>query len=428
MHHAGPTVRVGDFADQFDVSWLLDDEASLDEDARAASVPECVCSAVSVMCRRLTPRPRSARELRVPVAVEFVRAAISERCSPRAGSPGPQGAGRRAAALAGVDASSEGGVPSLAEVREARSALFSTYREPRESTSRAVPRRGSAGADTAASQRNVRVDKEPDNAITASMMAPEPAEALSAGTIAANEIIVSLLIYHPKSGRASQGFDVRASDRLTALRDRLYCLSDTPPGADKFAAASFFYFGTTIYDDRRVRDGVETPVLSDSIREWLEAPARRRRRDGGPVARVARKAGGDPSAGATWPPISSGDMHATRFGDLDIQLGATYLWCHQGDCEHIVVFTDVRLVDATTERSAAAYPLHTFQAPVRRARCGVCGVFAARFQTFGDASAADASPMHFCPRCYHPMHYDAQGRLLESAGDFVVLPYVHDDY
>lgn len=40
--------------------------------------------------------------------------------------------------------------------------------------------------------------------------------------------------------------------------------------------------------------------------------------------------------------FSQKSMAETRFIDLSIHIGKPYLYCHQGDCEHIMVFTDVR--------------------------------------------------------------------------------------
>ena len=35
-------------------------------------------------------------------------------------------------------------------------------------------------------------------------------------------------------------------------------------------------------------------------------------------------------------------MEDFTFNDLYIKVGFPYLYCHQGDCEHVVVITDIR--------------------------------------------------------------------------------------
>lgn len=42
-------------------------------------------------------------------------------------------------------------------------------------------------------------------------------------------------------------------------------------------------------------------------------------------------------------------MEDFTFNDLNIKLGFPYLYCHQGDCEHVVVITDIRYVASLGE-------------------------------------------------------------------------------
>ena len=35
-------------------------------------------------------------------------------------------------------------------------------------------------------------------------------------------------------------------------------------------------------------------------------------------------------------------MSKTKFSDLEVRFGYPYLYLHQGDCEHIIVFTSMR--------------------------------------------------------------------------------------
>lgn len=44
-----------------------------------------------------------------------------------------------------------------------------------------------------------------------------------------------------------------------------------------------------------------------------------------------------------FPPFSQAKMEDTRFVDLKVKVGFPYLYCHQGDCEHLVIITDIRL-------------------------------------------------------------------------------------
>ena len=39
---------------------------------------------------------------------------------------------------------------------------------------------------------------------------------------------------------------------------------------------------------------------------------------------------------------SAEKMEETIFDDLDIRLGYPYVYCHQGNCEHLMIFRDLR--------------------------------------------------------------------------------------
>lgn len=43
-----------------------------------------------------------------------------------------------------------------------------------------------------------------------------------------------------------------------------------------------------------------------------------------------------------FPPYSQAKMEDTKLLDLQVKVGFPYLYCHQGDCEHVVIITDVR--------------------------------------------------------------------------------------
>lgn len=43
-----------------------------------------------------------------------------------------------------------------------------------------------------------------------------------------------------------------------------------------------------------------------------------------------------------FPTFQTAKMEETTFRDLKIKIGYPYLYCHQGDCEHVVIITDIR--------------------------------------------------------------------------------------
>ena len=91
--------------------------------------------------------------------------------------------------------------------------------------------------------------------------------------------------------------------------------------------------------------------------------------------------------------------------------GKPYLFCHQGDCEHLLTIRSVRLAHADDPRRAESYPLRTLDGRRFRRKCSMCDVFEARHVTYGDR-LAPCSPCFFCETCHDTLHLDAKGAPL----------------
>ncbi|EHH24098.1 hypothetical protein EGK_07694 [Macaca mulatta] len=199
----------------------------------------------------------------------------------------------------------------------------------------------------------------------------------SADMIEEGELILSVNILYPvifhkhKEHKPYQTMLVLGSQKLTELRDSIRCVSDlqiggefsnTPDQAPEHISkdlykSAFFYFEGTFYNDKRYP---ECRDLSRTIIEWSESHDR-----GYGKFQTAR-------------------MEDFTFNDLCIKLGFPYLYCHQGDCEHVIVITDIRWVT-------------------------------------NNDSFAPEDPCFFCDVCFRMLHYDSEGNKL---GEFLAYPYV----
>ena len=68
-------------------------------------------------------------------------------------------------------------------------------------------------------------------------------------------------------------------------------------------------------------------------------------------------------------------MEATVFNDLHVRIGYPYYYRHQGKCDHMLVFTEVRLFDPAYDppiATATSYPLQVFQSSFKRRICEIC--------------------------------------------------------
>ena len=52
----------------------------------------------------------------------------------------------------------------------------------------------------------------------------------------------------------------------------------------------------------------------------------------------------------------SASMSNVTFNDLRIRLGCPYIFLHQGDCEHLIIFKDIRFVRCSLDTSYYCWP------------------------------------------------------------------------
>ncbi|XP_068695251.1 snRNA-activating protein complex subunit 3-like [Montipora foliosa] len=231
--------------------------------------------------------------------------------------------------------------------------------------------------------------------------------------IKTNEVVLSIGIYHPRKQNKVQEFLVLGSQSLNELRDKIFCTadhmilgdhSDKPDDLDESTAkelckSGFFFIEGVFYNDRR------DPLSRDYskvIMDWAKDSQRRK----------------IPGLGS----LTSKQMDNVMFEDLKIKLGYPYLYCHQGNCEHLMIFTDLRLLHADDELNATEYPLQVFKHRGKRLRCRVCDVYTARWVTVNDSLACE-DPCFFCATCFKGLHYTPNG---EKICDFQAYPVLGD--
>ncbi|XP_068607607.1 snRNA-activating protein complex subunit 3 [Brachionichthys hirsutus] len=225
------------------------------------------------------------------------------------------------------------------------------------------------------------------------------------------EVILTINVYYPSiienysKIRPYVTLLMTGSHSLADLRDGICCINDlqicgefsnTPGMAPDFISkdhfkSAFFFFEGVFYRDMRFP---ECQDISMTVIDWA-------------------KSHGFPSSGQA-------NMDDTKFVDLTLKVGFPYLYCHQGDCEHIVIFTDIRLAHKNDCLDKKLYPLMTHKHRFTTQKCVVCHVFIGRWLTTNDRFAP-SDPCLFCDKCFRMLHYDDKGKKL---GDFLAFPYV----
>ncbi|CAL1601141.1 unnamed protein product [Knipowitschia caucasica] len=200
-------------------------------------------------------------------------------------------------------------------------------------------------------------------------------------------------------------FLMTGSHTLAELRDAICCVSDlqvcgefsnnpdTVPdflSKDHFKSA-FFFFEGVFYNDMRFP---ECQDISITTIEWAKS--------------------------RNFPTFTQAKMEDTRFQDLEVKVGYPYLYCHQGDCEHLVIITDVRLMHRDDCLDRTTYPLLIHKDRIDTNKCAACHVYIGRWHTTND-QLAPSDPCLFCDKCFRMLHYDPQGNKL---GQFQAFPYI----
>ncbi|KAM9857003.1 snRNA-activating protein complex subunit 3 [Aulostomus maculatus] len=232
-----------------------------------------------------------------------------------------------------------------------------------------------------------------------------------ADMVSTGDVILTINVYYPASFerflyvRPHMTLLMTGSHSLADLRDAICCVSDlqvcgefsnTPDMVPDFISkdhykSAFFFFEGVFYNDMRLP---ECRDISITTIEWAKS--------------------------RNFPLFHQAKMEDTKLKDLKVKVGFPYLYCHQGDCEHLVIITDVRLIHMNDCLDKKLYPLLAHKHRVITQKCFVCYVYIARWLTTSD-QFAPSDPCLFCDKCFRMLHYNTEGHKL---GEFLAYPYV----
>ncbi|XP_014260356.1 snRNA-activating protein complex subunit 3 [Cimex lectularius] len=208
-----------------------------------------------------------------------------------------------------------------------------------------------------------------------------------------------------KSVRVSQEFLLPSCLTLDHLRDRIGCHSDFQPmegdvskeplstsqyyAMDQYKSG-MFYIGNVFYIDCRFAGNID---YSEPIRNW------------------GKKRGFDLNFVEP--------MEMTKVDQLSFRLGYPYVYMHQGDCEHLIVFTDARLLSPMDKLIKTCYPLLKSFSNLRGSYCMTCGVRIARYIVV-DTERLPSDYCYLCTVCLYLYNYIDD----EKVEDFKVYKYI----
>ncbi|XWS34567.1 hypothetical protein CRYUN_Cryun21dG0049300 [Craigia yunnanensis] len=239
------------------------------------------------------------------------------------------------------------------------------------------------------------------------------------------EVVLCVEVYHNiRKWSKIQEFLVLGHQTLTELKDKIYCLTDqVMQKAGQHDPSGYFLIEDIFFNDLRDSSAIDyskpifdwlTNSADDALKKWESIVT-------GELQQKQRAILGS-FAPSRLPHFKAVDMHKTRFCDFRFQLGAGYLYCHQGECKHTIVIRDMRLIHPEDVQNRAAYPIIIFQLKPRVQKCNVCKITRATKVTVDDKWARE-NPCYFCDYCYSLRHSNYESPLY---GEFSVYDYVHD--
>ncbi|XP_070178457.1 snRNA-activating protein complex subunit 3-like [Littorina saxatilis] len=218
-------------------------------------------------------------------------------------------------------------------------------------------------------------------------------------------VVLTVKVYRQRLKAAilpnGEVFQVLGTEPLTDLKDRIICVKDDAVAGDfsDFPHVSnegltpakhtyksgMFFIENTFYNDMREADNRD---YSEPILKWAKE-----------------------NDHESYPHFRKAQMEDTVFLDLNIQLGVPYLYQHQGNCEHVIVFTDLRLLQCEDPQDISIYPFLLSETITRRIICRACMMDSAKWVVH-ESQLTPESPCFMCHSCFTLLHYDQNGQKI----------------
>ncbi|XP_034949186.1 snRNA-activating protein complex subunit 3 [Chelonus insularis] len=232
------------------------------------------------------------------------------------------------------------------------------------------------------------------------------------------DILIFIRVYKPFSAKSEDSRSRHTKIRLAhviamlgrqtlaELRDKIQCLSDLSVTKESsehpntivevtnkdIYKSGFFYIENTFYNDMRDPKNKDNSL---PIREWAKT----------------RNLG----------PFYIAKMEETRVDSLTVRFGYPWVYQHQGNCEHLIVISDARLVASDDDLAISNYPRIHRSKPVKVPSCNMCLERSAQWIVY-DNPRIPHDPSYHCRKCFLRFNY-LKGKKI---GNFKAYRYPYD--
>ncbi|ANQ09483.1 Uncharacterized protein PCOAH_00045060 [Plasmodium coatneyi] len=199
--------------------------------------------------------------------------------------------------------------------------------------------------------------------------------------------IISVSFYHPIRGIKIAEYEILSWQTLADLTDVFFCFDSSNYGLPQFEG-SLYYIDGVLYPDLRSPNALDySTCILDFYKKKKENNFIR------PPYRVLQ--------------------HKAIMGEMQIPLYQKCCFLHQGNCEHRIIFNNIRQYNSLRDKEFAKYPLRTFKPNIAKKFCLCCHKnFAQKIVL--DCYLFKENPSYICNCCFDLFLLDGEGNPIDA--------------
>ncbi|VTZ70228.1 snRNA-activating protein complex subunit 3, putative [Plasmodium chabaudi chabaudi] len=213
--------------------------------------------------------------------------------------------------------------------------------------------------------------------------------------------IISVSFYHPIRGIKIAEFEILSTQTLANLTDVFFCFDTSNYGMPKFSG-SVYYIDGILYPDVRDKDALD---YSTSIINFYK----NRKNISSSTASSSSNSNLDDFLKHPYKIYQ--DKAVLK--DIKIPLYKKCCFLHQGNCEHRIVFSNVRQYNKFRDKDISQYPIRTFKPNIATKYCICCHKNIAQ-KIIIDSYLFKENPSYVCDGCFELFLLDSNGKPVDD--------------
>ncbi|GAB67976.1 hypothetical protein PCYB_125420, partial [Plasmodium cynomolgi strain B] len=206
--------------------------------------------------------------------------------------------------------------------------------------------------------------------------------------LSSNEtFIISVSFYHPIRGIKIAEYEILSCQTLADLTDVFFCFDSSNYGLPQFDG-SVYYIDGVLYPDLRSPNALD---YSACILDFYK-----KKKDNNFIR----------------PPYKI-MQHKAVISQMEIPLYQRCCFLHQGNCEHRIIFNNIREYNSLRDGDFSKYPLRTFKPNIAKKLCVCCHKNVAQ-KIVLDCYLLKENPSFVCNCCFDLFLLDREGNPVDA--------------